>query len=99
MNRVSELSVEGLQKGSEMLKAMAHPLRLSIVRMLDNDSRLTVTTIYTALQIEQSTASHHLGILKNKGIVECERIGKNIFYSLKESQLSQIVDCICGCSK
>jgi DNA-binding transcriptional ArsR family regulator len=95
----SELDVEKLTLATEMLKAIAHPLRISIVKYLDGGVKLSVTEIHERLGIEQSTASHHLGILKNKGILSSKRDGKNTYYFLKHSVLTGILDCIekCNC--
>jgi len=92
-----KIELQKLESASEMLKAIAHPIRIAIVAMLDNDTKLTVTEIYEALEIEQAVASHHLSILKNKGVVLSERCGKNCIYSLKFSRLSEIVSCIEKC--
>ena len=86
-----------LEAASEMLKAIAHPIRIAIVGMLDTNKKLSVTEIHEALDIEQAVASHHLSILKNKGVLFSERVGKNCFYSLKHQRLSQIVECIDKC--
>ncbi|HAW59421.1 MAG TPA: transcriptional regulator, partial [Bacteroidales bacterium] len=45
----------------------------------------------------QAAASHHLNILKNKGILVSKRDGKKIYYSLKNDALMQIVDCLDRC--
>lgn len=81
-----------------MLKAMAHPMRIAILNFLEDGKRLTVTEIHEKLQIEQSTTSHHLGILKDKGVLSSKRAGKNTFYFLKSESLSKIMDCINQCS-
>jgi len=95
----SELNIEKLTLATEMLKAIAHPLRISIVRYLDGGVKLTVTEIHERLGIEQSTASHHLGILKSNGVLSSKRDGKNTYYFLKHSALTGILDCIekCNC--
>ena len=95
----SELDVEKLTLATEMLKAIAHPLRISIVKYLDGGIKLTVTEIHERLGIEQSTASHHLGILKSKGVLNSKRDGKNTYYFLRHSVLTGILDCIekCNC--
>ncbi len=69
-----KIELQKLESASEMLKAIAHPIRIAIVGMLDNDTKLTVTEIYETLGIEQAVASHHLSILKNKGVHTDERI-------------------------
>jgi len=91
------IKLEKLESAAEMLKAIAHPTRIAIVAMLDADKKLSVTEIYEALNIEQAVASHHLSILKNKGVLLSERSGKNCYYSLKHQRLSQIIECIDKC--
>lgn len=86
-----------LEESASMLKAMAHPTRISIVDLLRNGNRLTVTEIFTALNIEQAVASHHLSILKDRGVLSSNREGKNSFYYLRHSELSEIVDCVRTC--
>ena len=88
-----------LETASETLKAIAHPIRISMVGLLDDNKELSVTEIYEALKIEQAVASHHLSILKNKDVLEVNRVGKNCFYKLKFPQLSQIITCIETCHK
>jgi DNA-binding transcriptional ArsR family regulator len=83
---------------AEMLKAIAHPMRIAIVGYLEGGVKLTVTEIHEKLGIEQSTTSHHLGILKNKGVLSSKRNGKNTYYYLKHSELSDLLDCIEKCS-
>ena len=93
------IALDKLESASEMLKAIAHPLRIAIVGMLDGDKKLNVTEIHEALNVEQAVASHHLSILKSKGVLLSERSGKNCYYSLKHQRLSQIVACIDKCQQ
>jgi DNA-binding transcriptional ArsR family regulator len=89
--------INKLENASEMLKAIAHPVRIAIVELLGSDQKKNVTEIYEALKIEQAVASHHLSILKNKGVLISERSGKNCYYYLKHQRLSQIIECINKC--
>ena len=98
MVAIKELNVERLEIAASMLKAMAHPMRIAILKHLEGGKKLTVTQIHELLGIEQSTTSHHLGILKDKGVLASERQGKNTFYYLKYEILSQIVDCLQTCT-
>ena len=98
MEEIKELSVERLELAATMLKAMAHPIRISILKHLEGGKKLTVTEIHELLQIEQSTTSHHLGILRDKGVLCARREGKNTYYYLKYEMLSQIIDCIHTCA-
>ncbi len=92
-----ELSTESLEKAAIMLKAIAHPLRLSIVGALEDGKKLTVSEIHKQLGIEQSTASHHLGILKDRGVLSSKREGKNTWYYLKHDNLKTILSCVSQC--
>ena len=77
MLNIKELDVERLEIAANMLRAMAHPMRIAILKHLEGGKKLTVTEIHELLGIEQSTTSHHLGILKDKGVLCAKRDGKN----------------------
>jgi len=92
-----DLSPESLDKAANMLKAIAHPIRILIVGTLEDGKKLTVTEIHKKLGIEQSTASHHLGILKDKGVLSSKREGKNTWYFLKHENLKTVLSCVSSC--
>jgi DNA-binding transcriptional ArsR family regulator len=97
---INDLTVEQLEKAANMLRAMAHPMRIAILNFLEDGNRKTVTEIQEKLGIEQSTASHHLGILRDKGVLISIRDGKNSYYSIRHNKLSTLIDCIntCACN-
>jgi DNA-binding transcriptional ArsR family regulator len=92
-----ELKPETLERAAIMLKAIAHPIRISIIGCLEDGGKKTVTEIHKQLGIEQSTTSHHLGILKDKGVLASKREGKNTWYFLKHDSLKTILSCVSGC--
>ncbi len=92
-----KLDVRKLEEAASKLRAIAHPMRIAIIGLLEDSERMNVTQIYERLKIEQAAASHHLNILKNKGVLASKRQGKNTFYFLKNEALSQIIDCINKC--
>jgi len=94
----SDLKPEEVENAANMMKAISHPMRLAILGHLTKYNQLNVTEIHELLQIEQSTASHHLGILKDKGILASVRKGKNTLYYLKRTNLSKLVKCISECA-
>lgn len=95
--KIKNLTPDHLEKAANMLKAIAHPMRIAILSYLEEGKKLTVTEIHELLQIEQSTTSHHLGILKDKGVLSSKRDGKNTYYFLKHNNLRQIVECVSEC--
>jgi DNA-binding transcriptional ArsR family regulator len=97
MTKKTTLDLQKLETAASKLRAMAHPMRIAIIELLTENKKLTVTEIYQRLNIEQASASHHLNILKNKGLLESKRDGKMILYSLKTSVLANVIDCINQC--
>lgn len=98
MVEIKVLDTNRLDTAANMLKAIAHPMRIAILKHLEGGKKLTVTEIHELLGIEQSTTSHHLGILRDKGVLCSKREGKNTYYYLKYEILSQIVDCLETCT-
>ncbi len=91
------LDIDKLELAASKLRAIAHPMRIAIIDLL-NEKQLSVTEIYEKLDIEQASASHHLNILKTKGVLASRRNGKKIYYSLKNQTLSEIIECINRCN-
>jgi DNA-binding transcriptional ArsR family regulator len=94
----NELTAEQLDRAAGILKAIAHPMRITILNHLDGGKKLTVSEIHSILGIEQSTTSHHLGILKDKGVLLSQREGKNTFYFIKDMNLGKIIECLNKCA-
>ena len=83
-----------LEYAFSRLRGIAHPMRIEILELLTANKRMTVTQIFEKMNIDQAVASHHLIILKNKGVVESNRNGKNSYYSIRESALKLITDSV-----
>lgn len=73
---------EKLQYSSELMRALAHPLRLKILEFIDGQGEINVNKIYKTLNIEQSITSQHLRILRLAGVVNCTRDGKFMHYNI-----------------
>lgn len=89
-NRAVELDYSELRRAVLVLRAVNHKLRQSIVDLLEETPKMTVTEIYIKLRLEQSVASQHLAILRKAGVVVTDRDGKFIYYSLDHDRISQI---------
>lgn len=88
------INKEKLQESSEILRALAHPLRLKILEFIDSNDLINVNKIYNTLKLEQSITSQHLRILRLAGLVETQRDGKFIHYSLNYDKISHSVNAI-----
>ena len=93
-----ELDITKLENAASKMRSITHPMRIAIIEMLSEMPKMSVTEIYEKLRIEQAAASHHLNILKSKGILVSKRDGKKIFYMLRNKALSQILDCLNRCN-
>ena len=85
-----KLDYAELRKAVLVLRAVNHKLRQRIIDLLEENESMTVTDIYIKLRLEQSVASQHLAILRRAGVVNTERQGKFINYSLNRERLAQI---------
>ena len=89
-----------LEKAAFILKTIAHPTRLAIIDLLQEKRKLSVNELCERLDCEQSLVSHHLSNMRIKGLLNSERKGTSIYYSLKEKELARIVavieDCDCN---
>jgi len=83
-----------LKKAAMILRALNHKLRQQIIKLLDENKRLTVTELYVQLRLEQSVASQHLAILRRAGIVKTERDGKFIYYTINKDRIADIMKCV-----
>jgi DNA-binding transcriptional ArsR family regulator len=61
-----------------------------MMELMENKPGIIVTEIYAKLRLEQSVASQHLGILRKAGIVNTQREGKMIRYSLNKERIKEI---------
>ncbi|HDR7718353.1 metalloregulator ArsR/SmtB family transcription factor (plasmid) [Bacillus albus] len=74
----------------ELLKIMAHPVRLQIVKELGQRKICNVTQLTELLDVPQSTVSQHLSKMRGK-ILRSERRGLEMYYHIANSKACQIV--------
>ena len=88
----SNLKVDllNVKKASLVLRAINHKLRQQILKLIDENGRITVTEIYVKLRLEQSVASQHLSILRKAGFVNTERDGKYIYYTVNTARIEEL---------
>jgi len=79
------MSLEKSEAKSKVFKALADPIRLRILGLLSS-REMCVCEVMVALDLTQPTASHHLRILENVGLVKDRKEGKWVFYSIADPQ-------------
>ncbi len=90
--------LERAQQLAEMLKAVAHPLRLRSIAALCEDPQ-TVSQLCQRLDVRQSLVSQHLAVLRMVGLVHVDRTGGRATYSIKEQGLRNLIACVTDCKK
>jgi DNA-binding transcriptional ArsR family regulator len=88
-----------IQSAVNMLKVIAHPVRLAIVDLLTEHKRMTVLEIQEALQLEQAVASQHLTLMEDKNVLVSEKISRNKYVSLRYPKMVNIIQCLENCCK
>lgn len=78
---------------AELLKALSHPKRLEIIHLL-RDQKLTVSEIQEMLDLPQANLSQHLMVLRDAQVLNAERNGKQIYYSLAHENFVKASDLI-----
>lgn len=78
---------------SPLFKALSDPTRADILRLL-RDRDLTPSELLEKVRASQPTLSHHLDVLKRAGLVDTEREGQFIRYSLNMSVFQMAVEAL-----
>lgn len=76
------ISFEEAEIRSKIIKAMAHPVRLIVIEFLKNRER-SFSEIFDLFQLDKSTVSKHLLVLKEAGIVSSRKDGLDMIYKLE----------------
>lgn len=93
MAKTKLTSNEGLEQAAECLRTLAHPHRLRIVQMLLR-GEYTVGELAESCDIPSHMASEHLGKMRDRGLLQSERRGRQMYYSVAEPHLQNIMDCV-----
>lgn len=76
-----------------ILKALAHPVRFSIVHALDGGEK-SVQEIGELFSCDRTTISKHLAVMRELGILSCRKEGLRVFYALRVLCLPSMLRCV-----
>ncbi|SHH36383.1 ArsR/SmtB family transcription factor [Tepidibacter thalassicus] len=78
---------------TKIFKALAHPIRLKIIKKL-SDKKLCVCELNKDVEFSQSNLSQHLKILKDAGILNAQKNGLWMHYSIKNIEILDVIEII-----
>lgn len=76
---------------AEFFKALAHPARIKILELL-RSGEMSVNELQTHLEIESSTVSQQLAVLRSRNIVTARKAGTSVYYSVRDPQVFELLD-------
>lgn len=76
---------------TEFFKALAHPLRIRIIDSL-REGEIGVNDLCARLDVEQSTVSQQLALLRSRNIVTGRKEGQNVYYSIRDTAIFRLLD-------
>ena len=82
-----------LESAAECLRTIAHPSRLRMIEILLKEEK-PVGELAEACNIPSHTASEHLRLLKDRGLLKSRREGRKVFYVVAEPMLEMIINCV-----
>src|SRR4030067_3715967 len=86
-----QFDVEEARQLSTDLQARAHPVRLRILDILaSNEGVVCVCDLQETLPVKQPTISHHLKLLRDAGLIDCERQGLWAYYFIRRDVLREL---------
>lgn len=88
---ILEKNFKTLEEEAELLKALAHPIRLALVKGLMQEEGCNVSEMQNCLKIPQSTLSQHLAKLRELNILNSERNGLERNYYLVNQKVKKII--------
>ena len=76
---------------AEFFKALAHPIRIRILELLRGHER-GVRELQAALDLDQSTVSQQLAVLRAKNVVVASREGTAVRYAIRDEAVGELLD-------
>jgi DNA-binding transcriptional ArsR family regulator len=76
---------------AEFFRALGHPVRLRMLELLRSREQ-SVSELQAELEIETSSVSQQLAVLRARNIVDARRAGTSVYYSVRDPQVGQLLD-------
>ncbi|MBD3380051.1 MAG: metalloregulator ArsR/SmtB family transcription factor [Candidatus Omnitrophica bacterium] len=85
------------EEAAEVMRSVAHPVRLAIISLLENKGSMNVRQIQDELGLKQSITSQHLSRMFGKGVLGKDKISNEVYYFIKKKEILKLMTCIRKC--
>lgn len=93
---MKNLNTDSSRDMAELLKTIAHPVRIGILQML-REGEKNLHELYEELGCSQSAMSQHIRILRDRGLIECRREGTSKYCAVHAGSLQRLIHCAQDC--
>lgn len=93
VEEVDTIEQARFERAAEVLKTVAHPVRLRIVELLEHRER-SVTELKELLGLTQPLTSQHLTQMRTRGVLGTRREGSQVYYSIANHDVVKVIHCI-----
>ena len=90
------ITAKHAEKAAVILKTIAHPVRLQIIEYLEKGEK-SVKEVGRETGLPQAIISHHLGLMRDRDILNARRNGTSVYYCLSNTIVQEIINCIRTC--
>jgi len=91
VSMVQAMDREGASRLAELFQALGDPTRLRILSVLDSEC-MPVGAIAAATGLRQPAVSHHLRVLRDRGVVRAERRGAYVYHCVASGAVSAAIE-------
>ena len=89
----ARIEQERIERAAEVLKTVAHPVRLRIVEFLEGGEK-SVSELKGLLGVTQPLTSQHLSQMRMRGVLASRRDGSQVYYSIANPDVVKVIHCI-----
>ncbi len=91
--RKQPIREDTFERVAHTLKAVAHPLRLRIIELLQ-DKEMCVSDLIQALGTKPAITSQQLILMKDRGVLASRRDGSRVYYRVSNPNVVRVIECI-----
>jgi len=89
-----DISMDVMERAATIMKAIAHPVRLRLLEILERDKEANVTALCQATGASQPVVSQQLARMRREGVLGTRREGTSVYYHVARPEVLGMLGCI-----